>query len=399
MTHALSCQGHQVRLLVPKLKSGTQTNQSGGQAKNQISLQEATWQELSHHYGLTNRCSEGDHQAQTPDFTIIQLPAKPGLRHYDFSAQALRWAQGWGSDIIYTRLPQAAGAGSQLGLRIIYELHDLPQGKMGPWLFYRFLKGKGARRLVVITQSLARELSRAFGSPLPSDQADTFTLVAPDGVDLRRYVDIPSPQAARAATKPPLPERFTAGYTGHLYSGRGIPLLVKLAKLLPHINLLVVGGEPGDVARLREEARKMQLENLVITGFVPNAELPRYQAACDALLMPYQEQVAASSGGDIARYLSPMKVFEYMACGRPILSSNLPVLREVLNENNAILLPPDDVHAWAAALSELQMKPALGGRLAAQARRDAQLYTWETRAQRILQGVETTRVNIPALPR
>jgi glycosyltransferase involved in cell wall biosynthesis len=124
----------------------------------------------------------------------------------------------------------------------------------------------------------------------------------------------------------------------------------------------------------------------LLTGFVPNAELPQYQAACDVLLMPYQRQVAASSGGDISRYLSPMKLFEYLACERPIVSSDLPVLQEVLNPENAILLPGDDIDAWAAALQTLEADADLRRRLASRARQDAQQYTWEARAKKILSG-------------
>jgi len=159
-------------------------------------------------------------------------------------------------------------------------------------------------------------------------------------------------------------------------------MLLKLAKQLPEINFLLVGGIQDDVTRLRDAAA--ELGNLTLTGFVPNAELPLYQAACDALLMPYQRRVAASSGGDIARYLSPMKLFEYLACGRVILSSDLPVLREILNENNALLLPPDDVNVWAEALRALAADPALRDKLATQSRRDAQQYDWNIRAALIL---------------
>ncbi len=118
---------------------------------------------------------------------------------------------------------------------------------------------------------------------------------------------------------------------------------------------------------------------------MPNAELPLYQAACDVLLMPYQQKVAASSGGDIARYLSPMKLFEYLACQRPIVSSDLAVLQEVLNPQNAILAPADDPAAWERAIQSLRSDPELRNRLASQARQDAQRYTWETRARRILE--------------
>jgi glycosyltransferase involved in cell wall biosynthesis len=105
--------------------------------------------------------------------------------------------------------------------------------------------------------------------------------------------------------------------------------------------------------------------------------------------MPYQLRVAASSGGDISRYLSPMKLFEYLACERAIISSDLPVLQEVLNSQNAILLSGEDIDSWVGALRKLHLDPALRKKLAIQARQDANLYTWESRATRILEGLDS----------
>jgi glycosyltransferase involved in cell wall biosynthesis len=100
--------------------------------------------------------------------------------------------------------------------------------------------------------------------------------------------------------------------------------------------------------------------------------------------MPYQRRVAASSGCDISAYLSPMKLFEYLACGRVICSSDLPVLREVLNEHNAILLPPEDLSAWVEALRRVQRDPSLRASLARAAGQTAAAYTWEERVRRVL---------------
>jgi glycosyltransferase involved in cell wall biosynthesis len=105
--------------------------------------------------------------------------------------------------------------------------------------------------------------------------------------------------------------------------------------------------------------------------------------------MPYQRKVAASSGGDIAKYLSPMKLFEYLACGRAILSSNLPVLREILNEKNAVLLSPDDLAAWVTTIQSLNSNPEKRAQLAAQARQDAQRYSWIDRANKIISAIKS----------
>ena len=379
MSQALVGLGHTVRLAAPLVKS------------NGNDQPDRSWENLARHYGLANQ------------FPIDWLPASPGLRSYDFGLRAVRWAHLWEADVIYTRLPQAAALASLRGMDTIFEIHDLPQGYLGPLLFRFYQKGKGARRLVAITQALASDLRKRFGIP----DRESFVVIAPDGVDLRRYENPPFPTEARrilagiGRSKPVFtldrgnlllhPDQFIAGYSGHLYAGRGVELLLDLAERLPDIFFLLVGGEPQAVQQLQDLAVSRALKNVVFTGFVPNAELPLYQAACDALLMPYQHHVAASSGGDIAPYLSPMKLFEYMACGRAILSSDLPVLREVLNVSNALLLPPEDVLAWEEALRQLQVNPAFREHLGKQARQDVAGYTWEARAARIFAGLDSRR--------
>ncbi len=358
MAQAFAGLGHKVRLSAP----------ASGQAPA------CSWEELALHYGLVH------------PFMVDWLTASPRLRRYDYAWRALRWAVGWKADLVYTRLPQAAALAAIQGVPTILETHDLPQGFMGIRLFRQFLHGRRSRRVVLITRSLEQDLSRRFDLDA-GNRPPGFVVIAPDGVDLERYRNLPEPSQARRDLPLSLPERFTAGYTGHLYTGRGTEILLGLARRLPEITLLLVGGEPKDVARLQAEAQHAGLNNTVFTGFVPNAELPRYQAACDVMLMPYQQHVAGSSGGDIARYLSPMKLFEYMACGRPILSSDLPVLQEVLNADNACLLPADDLDAWVTALQQLAASPETCLRLGAQARLDVTAYTWERRAARILEGI------------
>ena len=362
MSQALADLGHEVRVAAPIYTA----TQHAGQ----------NWQELARHYGLQKA------------FPIDWLPANPRFRRYDYALRAVSWARKWQADILYTRLPQAAALGSLLGEKTILETHDLPQGRLGPWLFRLFLKGGGARRLVVITRSLAAGLEREMGLSLSSP----FTLVAADGVDLTRYTNLPAAAEARLRLEL-LHNRqacFTAGYTGHLYAGRGGELIVELAARHEDITFLLAGGEPSDIARLQALADRRRLDNLLLTGFIPNADLPLYQAASDVLLMPYQKHVAASSGGDIAAYLSPMKLFEYLACGRAILSSDLPVLREVLNPDNAVLLDAEDIEGWSTALRLLQNDAHLRAKLGEQARRDAALYTWEARAGAILAGLEAS---------
>jgi glycosyltransferase involved in cell wall biosynthesis len=376
MAQAFSALDLQVHVISPKSPLGDE---------QPLSSNSTSWEYLAQLYGLEH------------PFTITWLPANPNLRRYDFCWRAIRYAQRHDLNVIYTRLPQAAAFSSQKGYKTVYEIHDFPQGMMGPALMRLFLGGRGAQRLVVITQALYDDLRKSFKFP----KTKNFTQIAPDGVDLERYQDLPKPPTARRWLSENLPlnrmhpfrfpenfiTQFTLGYTGHLYPGRGTHILVELAAHLPMINFLIVGGEPQDVKQLQQIVASRQLNNFLITGFMPNADLPRFQAACDALLMPYQETVSASSGGNIAHYLSPMKLFEYMACQRAILSSNLPVLQEILNPQNAILLPPNDIQAWIEAIIRIQKDPELRNQLGKQAREDVAQYTWQARASRILEGL------------
>ncbi len=100
--------------------------------------------------------------------------------------------------------------------------------------------------------------------------------------------------------------------------------------------------------------------------------------------MPYSRSIAASSGQDIAQVINPMKMFDYMAAGRAIISADLPVIHEVLNEKNALFAEPSNADAWEQALRTLLADEPRRLALAAQARKDVAKRTWLARAQRAL---------------
>jgi glycosyltransferase involved in cell wall biosynthesis len=362
MAQAFVLNGHAVNMVVPT------DSQLGKREDGRI------WDDLCSLYGIKH------------PFPIEWLSTTSNWRRYDYGFLATRWANQQKVDLIYTRLPQAAAISSVVGLPVIFEIHDLPSMLSARMLLRLFLIGRGARRLVVITKALARDL----GAMLSKSLASEMMIIEPDGVDLDRYVEVLSTEEARRRLPQDLQGKlgqFVVGYTGHLYPGRGIELIIKLAAELPEITFLIAGGEPEDIQYWQNEVDSFNARNVVLVGFIPNANIPIYQTSCNVLLMPYDETVAASSGGNIGRYLSPMKVFEYMACGRPICSSNLPVLQEILNPNNAVMLSPGDVHSWKQAINNLRVDSTLCITLANQAFQDVQNYSWERRAARILDGL------------
>lgn len=180
--------------------------------------------------------------------------------------------------------------------------------------------------------------------------------------------------------------KLDVGYIGHLYEGRGVELLVDLARRCGWLHMHIVGGDPDNTALWQESCR--EIENVTFYGHVPLAETEGYRQRCDVLAAPYQEVVkVAGDRVDTSRWMSPLKIFEYMASRKAIVCSDLPVLREILRDGeNALLCKPDDVGAWGLAMEKLRDDADLRTRLADNAFTEYRKhYTWEKRAEKLLQ--------------
>ncbi len=344
--------GHHVTLLVPdNRKQGTENPQS--QIVN-----------LKSHYGL-----------QT-DFPIEWLSSSSRRM---FTWNSVRRARALKADLIYTWFPQSAVFGLLGRMPVIFEIHIQPTGTFGPLWHRAFASLRGRKRLVSITHALVELLESDFHIHLPDDQV----VIAPNGVDLERFASLPDPVAARRQLG--LREAPTVICTGHLYAGRGAELFIALARTIPDGHFVWVGGRPEDIEIWRKRVESNSIYNVTFVGFIPNGSLPLYQAAADILLMPYSQSIMGSSGtADSSRVASPMKMFEYMATGRAIVSSYLPVIREVLNEQNAVFCKPDDINSWKHAIERLLGDENLRHQLSGQAKQDVQGYTWLARAQHVL---------------
>ena len=234
---------------------------------------------------------------------------------------------------------------------------------------------------VTITATLARELSERLGP-----RADVA--VVPDGarIDADRMFDWEGPAG-----------RPTIAYAGHLYPWKGADLLVEALALLPDARGRIIGGHPGerDLAGLRELAASRGVADRVeFTGLVPPGDVPRWLGGADVLLLPNRATAVSAS------YTSPLKLFEYLAVGRPIVASSLPALAEVLRDGeNAILVPPDDPRAIASAIDRLMADRALAMRLARRAFDEAGAYSWAARAERLEAVLEKAATRAPRADR
>ncbi|HET9909229.1 MAG TPA: glycosyltransferase, partial [Anaerolineales bacterium] len=348
--------GHNLTLLVPGNR--TREAQSG-------------IVDLKSHYGL---------QAEFP----IEWLASTNRRL--FTWQAVRRARELKPDLLYTWFPQSAVFGLLYKLPVVFEIHIQPTGFFGPVWHQAFASLPGRKRLVSITHALVNLLERDYNMRLKPEEV----IIAPNGVDLERFASLPDPVTARRQLS--LREASTVMCTGHLYAGRGADLFFSLAKSIPHAHFVWVGGRAEDIESWKPRAESQNISNITFTGFISNSDLPLYQAAADILLMPYSRSIMGSSGtADSASVASPMKMFEYMAAGRAIATSDLPVIREVLNERNAVFCEPDEVGSWKLAIEALLKDEQRRGELGDQARLDVESYTWVARATRILKEFPSSK--------
>ncbi len=333
------------------------------------------------------------------------LPSISGLKRLDFIVHAQRAARTFGADLIYTWLPQSAALGLWMKYPVVLEMHADVTGLMGAWWLRQFWNARGRKRMAVTTSALRKALERSTNLKLENEAV----IVAPNGVELERYENLPSPQEARRQLN--LPDAQTVGFTGHIYQGRGAELLFELAKQMPRVHFLWVGGTPELVSFWRSKLAQERIVNVTMTGFVEHSRISLYQAAADVLLMPYSRSIAASSGQDIAEVINPMKMFEYMAAGRAIVCAELPVIREVLNEGNAVFvessggrvvlsgaersrrtyrdhtlgeLENSRIGDWRLAIELLLDDESRRLALGAQARKDVEKFSWVEREERVV---------------
>lgn len=195
--------------------------------------------------------------------------------------------------------------------------------------------------------------------------------VTPNGVDPARFVP-----------HRPDPAAFTVGFVGTLKPWHGVEvLLAAFAGLRARVRaarLLLVGAGP-EQGRLEAEAARLGLSAAVtFTGAVPPGCVPALLARMDVAVAPYPAQ------GNF--YFSPLKVYEYMAAGLPVVASRVGQLAELIEDGrNGLLCSPGDVFALTNALLRLASDAALRARLAAAGRETVlRAHTWERVAERIM---------------
>ncbi|MEX0918566.1 MAG: glycosyltransferase family 4 protein [Candidatus Paceibacterota bacterium] len=174
-------------------------------------------------------------------------------------------------------------------------------------------------------------------------------------------------------------------YIGQLYSEKGAWLLAEAARYLPgDIHFYFVGGWAREVDRFR--AKYGQSPNIHITGYVPHNLVPSYMAGSQVLVLPNTLTDEISSN-----FTSPMKLFEYMASGVPIVAADVPAVREILTEETALFFEADKPKDLAAKIQEIINHSEQAIARSEKAQIEVLKYSWQERARKISNLLESIK--------
>ena len=356
----------------------------------QVANMAQAFAELGHHVRLVAPAGPEDGDGRPPDpaalterfgftpgFEVVTLSRRIHRGQSVLHAARIARMAARGADLVFSRNLRACLAPARRGVPTVLEAHTVtsmvrPQDRA---VLARLQRARGFRGVVAISRALADDLVAQL------DVEPERILVAHDAVR--------PPTGAAAEALPEVAEgSIRVVYTGSMYTGRGVELLLALVERERRVVLHLVGG-PEAAARSWSRVAPGALAEgrLIVHGQVTPVRTRALQRAADVLVAPFERRVSTSSGIDSSRWMSPMKVFEYLASGRPMVVSDLPVLREVLRpEVDALMVPPEDVDAFAEAVLRLADDPSLRERLAASAlERVHREFTWDLRARRILE--------------
>ena len=286
-----------------------------------------------------------------------------------------------GVDVCYCRSYRAVNYAVDRGLPTIMETHTPRIRKPSLKRAVRNSTSPEFRLLVTISDRLKNNFVDAG---VPAEKV----AVLQDGVDLAQFDAAPDKRTAREQLSLPQ-DSDVVMYLGSLHADKGIEHVLRVAARLPERRFQLVGGSDDDVVKWRGVAADLNAENVYFSGHVGNRLVPTYLAAADVLLMPYDTEREVTLMD--LESTSPLKLFEYLASSRPVVSTDIPaVSRTVEHEHDALLATPNDINELVELTARALDDEELIARLSRNAVETAARYSWRDRCRRMLSQAGVT---------
>lgn len=263
----------------------------------------------------------------------------------------------------------------RMPLQYSYEMHTKEQPLS---LASRFVL-KRVHHIFVLTSYMKKQICGEEG--ILSSKVHEL----PDGVDISRFdVDVDQKEAREKLSLPA--EAYIVMYVGRfqtLGKKKGIEIAIEAMQYTtPQTVLVCVGGTKEEIDAYHTLATSYGVEDQVILySYQSHEMMPYFMKAADVLIAPFPHTT------HYAYYMSPLKLFEYMAAQRPIVASDLPAIREVLDESTGYLVTPGDPHAFSEAFEYLRKHATYAEAITEEARKNVEQYSWNVRAETMIQSL------------
>lgn len=252
--------------------------------------------------------------------------------------------------------------------RIFYDIHHYP----GKNFMYRRVMRKSFG-FATQTRWKIKALQNDFGI------SEKNVVYWPNGTDVKKFSAALPKEEARKKLGLPLGDKIIV-YIGQLFPWKGVDTLVLAAQRLPpEAKIYIVGGSTVDVEDLKKRLPEAGDFRIVFVSFQRHELMPLWCKAADVLVLPNTGKQKVS-----LYYTSPMKLFEYLVSGTPLVASNIPSITEIVDNNSAFLAEADNPVSFAEQITRALLNLEEGRKKATQALERGQLYTWDNRAQKIL---------------
>jgi glycosyltransferase involved in cell wall biosynthesis len=311
------------------------------------------------------------------NFKLEQWKAFPSFFHaFIWSGFVTHLVSRSKTDFYFVREPMIAWWLARRGLPTVLEIHDIPKGNEGIFI-HKASRLDSVKLVLAVTEHLRADLVKQF--KVPSEK----TLTLHDGIEVKTTDGSISKVQVSQRFGLPLDHPLVV-YTGMIDPEKGLDVLARAAPMLNGIHIVIVGyGTQSANEWLQGAIRQANAKNVTVLEFQPHSDARLIQKAADVLVLPHSDKFLHS-----AYYTSPLKLFEYMATGVPIVASALPAVREVLRHGeNGWLVQPDSPSALAGGIVHLLERKHLASAMAQRAALDVEDYTWERRATRIIESM------------